>query len=154
MDPGASGVSSSVTPPPLATRFEIRVEDRYRPFLRLFGVGPDNAFVELTNTHFDARFGRATVRTPLSNIARWRIEAPWRAITAVGFRRSIRHGDITFGGTPWGGVRIDFRERARLGRDRVPALYLTVDDVDGFAAALTERGVPGEDARTRVVETG
>ena len=30
---------------------------------------------------------------------------------------------------------------------RVPALYLTVDDIEGFAAALAERGLPGADAR-------
>jgi hypothetical protein len=31
------------------------------------------------------------------------------------------------------------------------ALYVTVDDLEGLAAALTARGIPGEDARTRVV---
>ena len=30
---------------------------------------------------------------------------------------------------------------------RPPALYLTVEDLEGFAAALTERGIPGEDRR-------
>jgi hypothetical protein len=29
----------------------------------------------------------------------------------------------------------------------VPALYVTVGDLEGFAAALSERGIPGEDAR-------
>jgi hypothetical protein len=33
----------------------------------------------------------------------------------------------------------------------VPALYVTVDDLQGFATALTERGIQGVDARTRVV---
>ena len=30
---------------------------------------------------------------------------------------------------------------------RVPALYLTVDDLEGFAAALTRVGLPGTDTR-------
>ena len=30
---------------------------------------------------------------------------------------------------------------------RVPALYLTVDDLEGFAAALAKRGLPGTDTR-------
>ena len=30
---------------------------------------------------------------------------------------------------------------------RVPALYLTVDDLEGFAAALAKLGLPGADTR-------
>jgi hypothetical protein len=30
---------------------------------------------------------------------------------------------------------------------RLPALYVTVEDLEGFAAALAERGVAGQDAR-------
>ena len=95
-----------------------------------------------------ARFGWSTARVAVAEIARWRIEGPWRWITAIGVRRSIRHGDLTFGGSPRGGVRLDFREPIRLGFLSVPALYLTVQDLEGFAAALAELGIPGEDART------
>jgi hypothetical protein len=133
-------------------RFPIRLGRRSRPLLRLFGVGgPDDAWVELGDDSLEARFGRFRAATPLSNIAGWRIEGPWRWITAIGVRMSVRHGDITFGGSHRGGVRLDFRERVRVGPFRVPALYLTVDDLQGFAAALTERGMQGVDARTRVV---
>ncbi|HJP89857.1 MAG TPA: hypothetical protein VJ850_12550 [Candidatus Limnocylindrales bacterium] len=38
---------------------------------------------------------------------------------------------------------------ARLGILRPPAVYLTVEDLEGFAAALTELGIPGEDRRRR-----
>ena len=131
-----------------AARFPIRLGARSRPLLRLFGARPDNAYVDLDGD-FDARFGDFRVRTPLANIASWRIEGPWRWITAIGVRRSIRHGDVTFGGNHRGGVRVDFREPVRLSRLRVPALYVTVDDLEGLAAALAERGIPGEDARRR-----
>jgi hypothetical protein len=129
-------------------RFPIRLGERSRPLLRLFGARPDNAYVELGDD-FDARFGRFRVRTPLANVGAWRIEGPWRWITAIGVRRSIRHGDMTFGGNHRGGVRVDFREPVRLARLRVPALYVTVEDLDGLAAALAARGIGGEDARTR-----
>ena len=89
--------------------------------------------------------------TPLANIARWRIEGPWLWITAIGVRMNLRHRDITFGGSPHGGVRMDFVERVRVGPLPVPALYVTVDDLEGFAAALAERGIPGVDARKRIV---
>jgi hypothetical protein len=120
------------------------------PLLRLFGVtGPEDAFVDLGDEELVARFGWATARTPVANIIRWRIEGPWRWITAIGIRRSLRHADLTFGGSPRGGVRVDFREPVRVRSLQSPALYLTVEDLEGFAAALAERGIPGEDARTR-----
>jgi hypothetical protein len=133
-------------------RFPIRLGARSRPLLRLFGVGgPDDAWVELRDDTLEARFGRARASTLLSNIAGWRIEGPWLWITAIGIRRSFRHGDITFGGSPHGGVRLDFREPVRVASFGVPALYVTVDDLEGFAAALRERGIDGVDVRTRVV---
>jgi hypothetical protein len=130
-----------------ATRFPIRLGSRSRPLLRLlFGVRAENAYVDL-DEDVDARFGRFRVRTPVANVASWRIEGPWRWITAIGVRRSVRHGDLTFGGNHAGGVRIDFRERVRSSPFWIPALYVTVDDLDGLAAALAARGIPGEDAR-------
>ena len=132
----------------MSRHFPFRVGERSRPLLRLFGVRAGSAFVEVTDD-FDAHFGRFRVRTPLSNIVSWRIEGPWLWITAIGVRLSIRHRDLTFGGSPRGGVRVDFRDPVRIGRIRIPALYVTVEDLDGLAAALTERGIPGEDARRR-----
>jgi hypothetical protein len=116
--------------------------------LRLFGVREGNAYVDLGDT-VDARFGFYRLTTPIDNLASWRIEGPWLWITAIGVRMSIRHRDLTFGGSPHGGVRLNFRSRVRLGPLAIPALYVTVDDLDGFAAALAERGIPGEDARKR-----
>jgi hypothetical protein len=116
------------------------------PVLRLFGVTPERAFVELDET-FRARFGAYEAVTPISNIESWRIEGPWLWITAIGVRRSIRHADLTFGGSHRGGVRVDFREPVRVGPLRAPALYVTVEDLEGLAAALSRLGIPGLDAR-------
>ena len=66
---------------------------------------------------------------------------------AIGVRLSIRHHDLTFGGTNWGGVRVDFKEPVARWGIHIPALYLTVDDLEGFAAALAERGLSGDDPR-------
>jgi hypothetical protein len=127
-------------------RFPIRIGRRSRPLLRLFGVRDGNAYVDL-NGELDARFGFYRLSTPVSNIASWRIEGPWLWITAIGVRTSIRHRDVTFGGSPRGGVRIDFKERVRFGFLQVPALYVTVEDLEGLAAALSALDIPGEDAR-------
>ncbi len=136
-----------------ATRFPFRLGPRSMPVLRLFGVrGVENAYVDLDATTFSARFGRFEVTTPVANLASWRIEGPWRWITAIGVRRSVRHGDMTFGGSHRGGVRVDFRERPPLGPFRIPALYVTVADLEGLGAALTALGIPGEDARAATGE--
>lgn len=126
----------------------MRVGSRSRPLLLLFGVRGTNAYVDI-NGDLDARFGFYRFRTPLSNVAGWRTEGPWLWITAIGVRRGILNGEITFAGTHKAGVRLDFRERVRWGPLRVPALYVTVDDLEGFTRALTARGIPGEDARRK-----
>ena len=128
--------------------FPIRIGSRSLPLLRLFGVRAGNAFV-VVDDELDAHFGFFRIRTPVANITSWRIEGPWLWITAIGVRRSVRHGDVTFGGSPRGGVRVDFRERVRSGPFRIPALYVTVEDLEGLAAALVARGIPGTDARKR-----
>jgi hypothetical protein len=131
-------------------RFPIRVGKRSRPLLLLFGVRAGNAWVELDGV-ITARFGFYRLSTPLENLASYQIEGPWLWLTAIGVRRSWRGGDLTFAGSPHGGVRLNFMRPVRLGPLRVPALYVTVDDLDGFATALAARGVPGQDARKRKV---
>lgn len=141
------GTIPAMTGNPTVQRFPIELGPRSRPLLRvLFGVRPDNAYVDI-GEDLEARFGFGHLRTPLSNVVSWRIEGPWLWITAIGIRRSIRHGDFTFGGTHRGGVRVDFREPVPAMRFRVPALYLTVEDPEAFTAVLAARGIPGEDAR-------
>ena len=118
--------------------------------LRLFGVrGAGDAWVDLDDDTLTAKFGWFGATTPITNIASWRIEGPWKWITAIGVRRSFRHADITFGGSPDGGVRLDFREPIKIGSIKTPALYLTVEDLEGLGAALAARGIPGTDVRER-----
>jgi hypothetical protein len=129
-----------------SVRFPIRVGRRSWPVLMFFGVRPDNAWVDIEDD-IEVRFGWYRFRTPMSNVASWRIEGPFRWITAIGVRASIRHRDVTFGGSPHGGVRIDFREPVKWGLLRVPAIYVPADDLDALAAELKQRGVTGQDAR-------
>jgi hypothetical protein len=129
-------------------RYPIRLGGRSRLPLRvLFGATPDTAWAELRDGQMIARFGRSAFHVPLADIVRYRIEGPFRWITAIGIRRSIRHADLSFAGSPHGGVRMDFRTPVRWGALTVPALYVGADDLDAFASALTEAGIIGEDAR-------
>ncbi len=132
-----------------ATRFPIRIGRRSAPLLRLvFGVTADSAWTEVEDGLVTARFGRFEFRVPVANITRWRIEGPWRWITAIGVRRSIRDADFTFAGSPRGGVRMDFATPVRWSGFSVPAFYVGVEDLEAFAAELAALGIPGEDART------
>lgn len=138
----------------MATRFPIRIGARSRWVVRLWTARPETSFVEIDEGPagtLAVGFGRFRFRTPIGNIATWRIEGPWLWITAIGVRRSVRHGDVSFAGSPHGGVRLDFKERVRAGIFRVPAIYVGVDDLEGLAAELTRRGITGVDARRRRV---
>ena len=53
-------------------RFPIRVGRRSWPVLMFFGVRQDNAWVDLDGD-LDVRFGWYRFRTPVSNLASWRI---------------------------------------------------------------------------------
>ncbi len=133
-----------------ATRYPIRIGRKSAPLLRVcFGVTHDRAWAMVADDQVTARFGWCEFQVPISNIAGWRIEGPWRWITAIGVRRSIRHGDVSFAGSPRGGIRLDFHMPVRWTLFRVPAVYVGVDDLEGFSAELTELGIPGEDARAR-----
>ena len=131
-------------------RFPIRIGPRSRLFLRLaFGVTPERAYGAIDDERVLGRFGWYEVATPLANVARWRIEGPWRWVTAIGVRMNVLRHDLSFAGSPRGGVRIDVTEPVRWHGFRLRALYVGVEDLEGFAAALAARGIPGEDARAR-----
>jgi hypothetical protein len=133
--------------PPIT--YPIRVGRRSRGLLRLFGVKADKPPVVRIDGDLEVEFGLFRFRTPVTNIVSWRIEGPWPWITAIGVRRSIRHGDVSFAGSPRGGVRVDFRDPVRWGIFHVPAVYLGADDLDDLAAELERRGIPGVDARAK-----
>ena len=132
------------------TRYPIRIGRRSRGLLRvLFGVTDDRAWAEIRDATVAVRFGRFDLVVPLEDVVRWRIEGPWAWITAIGVRRSLRHGDVSFAGSPRGGVRLDLRHPLPWYAFHVPAVYYGVEDLEGFAAELAARGIPGEDARRR-----
>jgi hypothetical protein len=133
-------------------RFPIRVGARSRGLLRvLFGVKPNQAWLQVgdgPDGEVSVSFGRWPFSTSLANVAGWRLEGPWRWITAIGIRRSLRHGDVAFDGSPHGGIRLDFRTPVRWLVFDVPAIYASADDLEAVARAFAARGIPGTDART------
>ena len=134
----------------MTTRYPIRIGARSRLLLRIaFGVTTETAWARIDDDSVFLQFGRFALSVPVANVVRWRIEGPWRWITAIGLRRSVRHGDVSFAGSPRGGVRLDFATPVPWYFLHVPAAYYGVEDLDGFAAEIAARGIPGEDARRR-----
>ena len=130
-------------------RFPIRIGARSALALRIFfGATPETSWAAVDDDTVSARFGRFSFSTPLANVVRYRIEGPWAWITAIGVRMSVRHRDVSFAGSPRGGVRLDVREPVKWAVFHVPAFYVGTEDLEGFAAAIAAHGVPGEDART------
>ena len=131
-------------------RYPIRIGSKSALLLQVvFGVTPDRAWASIDAETVRVRFGRFEFQAPVAGVTRWRIEGPWRWLTAIGIRRSIRHADVSFAGSPRGGVRLDFRAPVRWWRLSIPAVYAGVDDLEGFASECARLGIPGEDARGR-----
>lgn len=131
-------------------RYPIRIGSRSAPLLRLgFGVTPERAWASLVGGALSVRFGWYRFRVPLENIAGYRLEGPWRWLTAIGVRHTLGRGDISFAGSPRGGVRLDLRSPVRWTVLDIDVVYVGVDDLDGFAAELRSIGIEGEDARRR-----
>ena len=118
--------------------------------LLLFGVtGQGRAHATLEDGELRARFGFFKVATPLDNVARWEISGPYRWWRAIGLRGTVFQPEMTFGGSAHGGICLSLRQRVRLWwwPWNLERLYLTLDDLEGFAAELERRGIPGRDAR-------
>lgn len=131
-------------------RFPIRLDPRFRWLLLLFGVRRRNAYVELDGDNLIARFGFYGTRTIVSNIERWEIGGPYKWYRAIGVRASLGKPEITYGGSAHGGVALFFRQPIRTRwMARLLVLYVTLDDLEGFAAELTKRGIEGRDVRAR-----
>ena len=106
-------------------RFPIRIGARSALALRIFfGATPETSWAAVDDDTVSARFGRSPFSTPLANVVRYRIEGPWAWITAIRVRMSVRHRDVSFAGSPRGGVRLDVRKPVKWAVFHVPAFYV------------------------------
>jgi hypothetical protein len=117
------------------------------------GVRAGRADVALTaDGGLVATFGPLAVRTTVSNVREYHITGPYRWWRAIGPRGSLADHGFTFGTSTAGGVCLGFTEwvPTRYVRGgRMESLTVTVDDLEGLAAALRGRGIPGTDDRRR-----
>lgn len=104
--------------------------------LRLLGVSPWTAHVDVDRGEFSVRYGPWTLRTPLSNIVSVQVTGPYNPLRSVGVHISLVDRGVTFGTTPQRGVCVTFREPVAAalptGLLRHPGVTVTVEDVDGL----------------------
>jgi hypothetical protein len=128
-------------------RYPFRLDSRLRIPLFAWGVVRRTAYVDIDEDRLTARFGWFRISTALANVERWEISGPYKWYRVLGVRGTIRKPEITFGGSTHGGVAVFFGQRVPFWGVRTRVLYLTVDDLEGFAAQLTRRGISGRDLR-------
>jgi hypothetical protein len=117
-------------------RFSLRFDPSYARLSRLFGITPRNSWVEVGDTVLRAKYGPWRLRTPLANVAGVEVTGPYRMFKTAGPPRlAITDWGLSFTSNGDRGVLITFRDRVWLFGPH-PELTVTVDDVDGLAAAL------------------
>lgn len=126
---------------PGVERFDFRFADAYRRPARIFGVVPENAWVDVGAGALEAHFGRWRVRTPLENISAVAVTGPYAFLKTAGpARLAVTDRGLTFATNGERGVLISFHSPVRgldaFGLLRHPELTVTVADVDGLADRL------------------
>jgi hypothetical protein len=119
--------------------FEFDTGPAGRAWLRLFGVRPETAWVDVEHGAFTAHFGRWQVTSPLSNVTEAHVAGPYREIKAIGIRLSLRDHGLTFGTNAHRGVCIHFRQPLHsitIPRYPHPNLTVTVERPHELAAEL------------------
>jgi hypothetical protein len=125
-------------------RFEFDFDPAYERAARVFGIAPQNAWVEVGDDRLVAQYGRWRLQTDLANVASARITGPYRFIKTAGPPRlGITDLGLTFASNGWRGVLISFRRRVpgieKLGILRHGELTVTVADPAGLVRVLTTR---------------
>jgi len=124
-------------------RFPFAFEPLYRFAALPFSITPERAWVDVSDGRLSARFGPWRVDTPLTNVSGTQLTGPYGLVKTMGpGRLSLVDRGLTFATNRQRGVCICFREPVTgldpTGHLRHPGLTVTVADVDGLAAALTE----------------
>jgi hypothetical protein len=110
-----------------------------RAWLRLFGIDPQSAWVEVADGKLTAHAGRWEVSSPLENVTQAHVAGPYRPVKAIGLRLSLKDHGVTFGTNARRGVCIHFREPLKsvtFPAYRHPNLTVTVDRPESLVEEL------------------
>jgi hypothetical protein len=121
-------------------RFDFAIDPRYARILRLFGVRPGRAWIQIDAERLSVVFGFWRFETPLANIDCARLTGPYRPARAIGPRISLKDHGISYCTNTDQGVCVLVREPVRgretVGLVRHPGVTVTPVDPAGFAREL------------------
>jgi hypothetical protein len=121
-------------------RTDFAIDPRYAPLLRLFGVRPGSAWIELDAERLRVRFGFWRFETEISNVDCVRLTGPYSALKAIGPHISLKDRGMSFGTNTRQGVCVLFRRpvpgRETMGLIRHPGLTVTPVAPEYLATAL------------------
>ena len=118
--------------------FPYEFDHRWDVMFRLLRVSERDGVTLGDDGSLVATYGRKRIDTTLDNVHHTQITGPHRWYTAVGLRLSAADDGITFGTNHRRGLCIEFVDRVPkvIGVRDHSALWVSVADVDGLAAAL------------------
>lgn len=124
-----------------AERFDILISPAWRPVLRVMGVKPETAFVELAKGELHVKFGRFEQAFPLEAVDTVTL-AQWPLWAGIGPR--YLPGTVGFVGTFVNTVLVRFAEPQRW-QFMFPLpfkrMFFSLKDPEGFMAAVTAPAV-------------
>jgi hypothetical protein len=128
-------------------RFGFRVTPLARPVLIPWGVGIKPTEVTVDDTGVTVRFGFFGTKVPLAEIERFEISGPFWWLRAIAVRHTLFKTDISYCTDGRGAVRLYLTRPRRVHWARnVDQVYLGIEDLEGLAAELRSRGIPGDRA--------
>jgi len=139
-------------------RFDFAFAASYRPPARLFGITPARAFVTVSDTELQVRFGAWHLTSPLDNITGTEMTRGFRWLKTAGPPHlSFADRGVTFATNGDRALCVSFRTPVRgidpTGVLRHPGATLTVRDPDALQAAIDRgrtpltQGAPRDPAR-------
>jgi hypothetical protein len=127
------------------THFPIRIDGRSWPILVPWGVWSQRrAEVAFEGEEVVIRFGWFGARIAVADIERWDLDGPYRWIRSIAVRHTLFKNDVSYMGSDQPAIRLWLRTPRHLyWVRRAQLVYVGVEDLDGFGAELSRRGVPG-----------
>ncbi len=118
--------------------FPYDIHPRARGALRPLGVTKNDGVTITADGDLVATFGRANLRTPVSNVAYTSISGPHRWYVLDGADTSFADDGLTMGTTHLRGLCIEFVEKCPkvIGFRPHSALWVSVADPEGLAEAI------------------
>ena len=130
-------------------QFGFAIDTRFMPVLLPLGVRTSTAWLRIDEDIVSVRFGFFNLHTTRENIKGYELSGDYKVIRAIGLRASFADGGVTFGTNTRRGLCVKFAKTVSVRpgfRLRHPGMMVTVDDIDGLAAALEARGIARSDA--------